>query len=68
LPELQELKRRLQQDSGGAFDAVFMTGSGSTMVGVGSHQVCSTRSGNDCCMVVCGQHLEVSPYKAALSS
>ena len=32
------LKRRLQEESGGRFCAVFMTGSGSTMVGVGSHQ------------------------------
>ena len=44
LPELQELKRRLQEDSGGAFEAVFMTGSGSTIVCVGSHEVGAGRS------------------------
>ncbi len=37
LPELRELKERLAADSGDAFSAVFMTGSGSTIVGVGSH-------------------------------
>ena len=51
LPELQKLKQRLQADSGGVFDAVFMTGSGSTIVCVGSHGVCqllehSSRSGD----------------------
>lgn len=39
LPELQDLKQRLRDESGGRFSAVFMTGSGSTMVGVGSHDV-----------------------------
>jgi 4-diphosphocytidyl-2-C-methyl-D-erythritol kinase len=34
LPQLGELKRRLQEEGG--FEAVFMTGSGSTIVGVGS--------------------------------
>ena len=36
LPELQELKGKLQNDCDNRFSAVFMTGSGSTMVGVGS--------------------------------
>ncbi|KAL0041579.1 hypothetical protein WJX79_008250 [Trebouxia sp. C0005] len=36
LPELQELKAKLQNDCDNRFSAVFMTGSGSTMVGVGS--------------------------------
>ena len=36
LPELQELKTSLQTRSDNRFSAVFMTGSGSTMVGVGS--------------------------------
>lgn len=36
LPELARLKQRLQLESSGAFSAVFMTGSGSTIVGVGS--------------------------------
>lgn len=36
LPELQELKTSLQTRSDNRFTAVFMTGSGSTMVGVGS--------------------------------
>jgi 4-diphosphocytidyl-2-C-methyl-D-erythritol kinase len=34
LPALEELKTRLQEE--GAFISVFMTGSGSTIVGVGS--------------------------------
>lgn len=38
LPELAQLKSRLQNDSDGRFAAVFMTGSGSTIVGVGSDQ------------------------------
>ena len=37
LPRLGELKDRLAQD--GSFDAVFMSGSGSTIVGVGSEAV-----------------------------
>ena len=37
LPELKELKERLQKE--GDFDAVFMTGSGSTIVGIGSDTV-----------------------------
>jgi 4-diphosphocytidyl-2-C-methyl-D-erythritol kinase len=36
LPALGELKERLRAEGGDAFSAVFMTGSGSTMVGVGS--------------------------------
>jgi len=39
LPELKELKDRLAAEGGDAFSAVFMTGSGSTIVGVGSHSV-----------------------------
>jgi 4-diphosphocytidyl-2-C-methyl-D-erythritol kinase len=35
LPELLQLKQRLIKEGGDAFDAVFMTGSGSTIVGVG---------------------------------
>ena len=53
LPELRELKQRLQQESDGAFDAVFMTGSGSTMVGIGSQQVCRTRADMS---AACGAH------------
>eukprot|EP00887_Chlorella_sp_A99_P003001 scaffold9.g3001.t1 len=36
LPQLAELKRRLQEAGGAAFSSVFMTGSGSTIVCVGS--------------------------------
>ena len=36
LPELRELKTSLQNSSDDRFSAVFMTGSGSTIVGVGS--------------------------------
>lgn len=38
MPELGELKQRLMRDSDGGFSAVFMTGSGSTIVCVGSHE------------------------------
>ncbi|KAK9800355.1 hypothetical protein WJX73_009527 [Symbiochloris irregularis] len=39
LPELAELKERLTHESDGSFSAVFMSGSGSTIVCFGSHQV-----------------------------
>lgn len=39
MPELGELKQRLIHESDGRFSAVFMTGSGSTIVCVGSHEV-----------------------------
>lgn len=38
LPELQSLKDRLMCESGGKFSAVFMTGSGSTIVCVGADE------------------------------
>ncbi|GMH44483.1 hypothetical protein BSKO_12435 [Bryopsis sp. KO-2023] len=38
LPELENLKERLQNESDGRFSAVFMTGSGSTIVCVGSDE------------------------------
>lgn len=38
LPELQSLKRRLSEESSGRFSAVFMTGSGSTIVCAGCDQ------------------------------
>ncbi len=38
MPELRELKERLLAESDGRFSAVFMTGSGSTIVCVGSHE------------------------------
>eukprot|EP00803_Ostreobium_quekettii_P010088 evm.model.scf_310.5 EVM.evm.TU.scf_310.5 scf_310:25857-26912(+) len=39
LPELADLKGRLQREGGGKFSAVFMTGSGSTIVCAGSDEV-----------------------------
>lgn len=36
LPELLDLKQRLKREGGAAYDAVFMTGSGSTIVCMGS--------------------------------
>ena len=38
MPELGQLKQRLLAESGDHFSAVFMTGSGSTIVCVGSHE------------------------------